>query len=124
VLILYTNADITLYLFKDNKYTRKEVEGVFWDESKASNVIKSGLTTADSVKIFIPLANIGELNITTGKDIVVYGIVVDEIDNTSQSTQSVSLKALKDKYNFVTASSFDKKLYGSPKMQHYALSCK
>lgn len=121
---MYTNADITLYSFKDNKYTRRKIEDIFWDESKASNVIKSGLITADSVKIFIPLISADDLNITTGKDIVVNGIVLDEIDNTSQATQSSSLKSLKEKYNFVTVSSCDKKLYGSVALRHYMLSCK
>jgi hypothetical protein len=121
---LYTNADITLYSYQDGAYTRALINNVFWDEVKQSNLIKSGLTIADTVKIFIPVSSICNLNITTGKDIIVKGIATVDIDNTSQATQSMSLKTLKETYGFITVSSCDKKLYGSKAMQHYELSCK
>jgi trans-2-enoyl-CoA reductase len=121
---LYTNADITLYSYQNGAYTRSLIKDVFWDEVKQSNLIKSGLTIVDSVKIFIPVSSISNLNTTTGKDIIVKGIVVVDIDNTSQAAQSASLKTLKETYGFITVSSCDKKLYGSKLMQHYQLSCK
>ena len=122
---MYTNADITLYSFSNNTYTRKPINGVFWDEVKQSNFLKSGVVNSDSVIIYIPLENIvGDLNFTVGKGLIVHGIIDYEIDNTSQSTISTSLKALKDLHGFVTLTTCDKKLYGSPNMQHYELSCK
>lgn len=122
---MYTNADITLYSFKDNKYTRKLIVGVFWDEVRQSNFLKTGVANTDSVSIYIPLANVTDsLEFTTGKDLIVKGIVDYEVDNTSQVTISTSLKELKELHNFVTLTSCDKKLYGSPNMQHYLLSCK
>jgi len=123
---MYKNADITLYAYYEGKYTRHPIENVFWDEVKQSNIIKSGLTTADSVKIFIPAENLPEgIKFTTGKDLIVKGIVDFEIDNTSQQTISASLKTLKENFDtVVTVMVVDKKLYGSPRMQHIQLSCK
>lgn len=121
---MYTNADITLYSYADNKYIRKVIKDVFWNEVKESNTLKSGLTTADSVKIFVPSSVTETLSITTGRDIIVKGIIEYEVDNTSQATQSASLNQLKKDYQFVTISSCDAKLFGSKHMQHYVLSCK
>lgn len=121
---MYTNADITLYSFQDGKYLRTVINNVFWNEVKESNTLKSGLNTADSVKIFVPLSSKNRLEVATGKDIVVKGKIDYEIDNTSQATQSSSLKYLKETHNFVTINMFDKKLFGSKKMQHYVLSCR
>ena len=121
---MYTNADITLYSYVDNEYIRKVIKDVFWNEVKESNTLKSGLNTADSVKIFVPLENMPVTKITTGKDIIVKGVTEFEIDNTSQATQSASLNQLKKDCQFVTISSCDAKLFGSKRMQHYVLSCK
>lgn len=121
---MLTNVDITLYTFNDNKYTRKEIKKVFWNEVKESNTVKSGMINSDSVKIFIPLLHAEDLEVTTGKDIAVRGIIDVEIDNTSQQTISASLKSLKDTHSFVTVSSCDLKDFGSKHMHHYVLSCK
>lgn len=123
---MYTNADITFYACPDGKYTRHEIKGVFWEDVKQSNIIKSGLSTADSVKVFIPASNLpGGIKFTTGKDLIVKGIVEFEVDNTSQQSISVSLKTMKETYDrVVTVSVVDDKLYGSPRMQHIQLSCK
>ena len=96
---MYTNADITLYSYVDNKYIRKVIKDVFWNEVKESNTLKSGLNTADSVKIFVPLKNMPVTKITTGKDIIVKGVIEFEVDNTSQATQSASLNQLKKDFN-------------------------
>ena len=93
---MYTNADITLYACPDGKYTSYEIKGVFWEDVKQSNIIKSGMTTADSVKVFIPASNLpGGIKFTTGKDWIVKGIVEFEVDNTSQQTISAILKTMK-----------------------------
>ena len=123
---MYTNADITLYACPDGKYTRYPIKDVFWEDVKQSNVLKSGLSTADSVRVFIPANSLpGGIKFTTGKDLIVKGIVDFEVDNTSQSTISASLKTMKEAYDrVVTVSVVDDKLYGSPRMQHIQLSCK
>jgi hypothetical protein len=118
------NADITYYHFANGIYTREVIRGVFWFELKQSNVLKTGLTTVDSTAIHIPITSKESLTATLGKDIIINGIVDTDIDNTSQATQSASLKALKEVYGFVTVSACDPKLYGSRNMQHYEISCK
>jgi hypothetical protein len=124
---MFTNADITLYsCSKDGKYTRSVIHDVFWDEVKQSNIIRSGLITADSVKIFIPVKNIPSgVKFTTGRDLVIKGITEFEFNNTSQQTISASLATLKaDHDKVVIVSVVDDKTYGSPSMQHYEISCK
>ena len=123
---MFTNADMTLYsCSKDGKFTRKVISGVFWQEVKQSLIEKTGLTSGDAVKVFIPAANASEeLSFTTGKDIAVKGIVETEFDNTSQQTITTSLTALKSVHDVHTVTVADNKLYGSPIMQHYQISCK
>lgn len=123
---MYANADLTLYACPGGKYTRHEIKGVFWEDVKQSNVLKSGMATADAVRIFIPSNNLpGGIKFTTGKDLIVKGIVDFEVDNTSQQTISASLTTMKKTYDrVVTVSVVDDKLYGSPRMQHVQLSCK
>lgn len=105
-------------------YERNVIYAVFWDSVKHSNTIKSGQVNIDSVFISIPSTSATALEITTGKDIVVKGSVDFEFDNTSEKTQLDSLKALKQIHDCFTVTSVDPKLYGSPNMQHYELSCK
>jgi len=124
---MFTNADITLYSCVNGAYTRSVIKDVFWVDTKQSNVLKSGLTTADAVTIFIPVASLpeGGVNFTTMKDLIVKGIVSNVIDNTSQQTISASLGTLKSTYDHVvTVSVVDDKLYGSLRMQHIQISCK
>lgn len=118
------NADITYYHFANGVYTREVIKGVFWFESKQSNVLKTGLATVDGIMVHIPITSKENLVATLGKDIIINGIVSTDIDNTSQTTQSASLKTLKETYGFVTVSACDPKLYGSRNMQHYEVSCK
>jgi hypothetical protein len=123
---MYTNADITLYSCgADGKYTRKIINKIFWQEVKQSNIEKTGLTSADSVKIFIPASSAPDgLNLTPIKDLIVKGETAFVFDNTSQSTIAASLTALKATNKVVAVSVADNKLYGSQNMQHYQISCK
>ena len=50
-----TNCNITLYnKVSGETYQRTELHGVFWENRKAVNVIKSGLTAVDQASIYIP----------------------------------------------------------------------
>lgn len=112
---------ITVYHFADNKYTREVITNVFWDNVKQSNVLKSGVVTADSVKIIIPTEE--DIEFEGSKDIVVKGELTYEFDNTSQQTISNSIKHLKDNYkDVVTVNVVDSKLFGG--LSHIQLSCK
>ena len=89
-------------------------------------MLKSGMTTIEGVKVFIPAEHLPDgLKFNAGKDIVVKGIIDFEFDNTSQQTISNSLKSLKEQYDKVlTMSIVDEKMYGSPWMRHVQLGCK
>lgn len=142
-MLMRTNADITLYNYHNGKYHRKVIEGVFWDNVKQSNILKSGAVSSDAVSLFIPVLALPEgytkpkqynnladvANKYTlqanSKDLIVKGVVGYEFDNTSQATVSTGVKYLKDNYDdVVTVSVVDEKLYGDESMQHYKLSCK
>lgn len=119
---MYTNTSLTLYLYSKGNYIRKNIDKAFWDERKASNVVKSGMNNADSVKVFIPYTE--DIEFTPSRDLIVKGNVSYGIDKTSEKTIAESKKVLQDTYEVFTISSCDKKLYGSASMQHYELSCK
>lgn len=119
---MYTNTSITLYLYSNGDYIRKNIDKVFWDERKASNVVKSGMSNADSVKVFIPYKE--DIEFTPSRDLIVKGNTLYDIDKTSEKAIAGSKKFLQDTYEVFTISSCDKKMYGSANMQHYELSCK
>ena len=126
---MYTNADVTLYLYskcgKQESYRREFVEEVFWDDVKQSNVLKTGQRDSDSVLLVVPLVNLFEpIHFTAGKDLAVKGQCNIEIDCTDQKTMSNLLAELKKYHNSVTIMTVDEKMYGSESMQHYELSCK
>jgi CRISPR/Cas system CMR subunit Cmr4 (Cas7 group RAMP superfamily) len=123
---MFTNADMTLYSCgKDGKFTRKEIRKVFWEEVKQSLIEKTGLSSSDAVKVFIPAASAPDgLDFTTSKDLVIKGIVATEFDNTSPQTIAASLTAIKAAHDVYTVTVADGKLYGSPVMQHYQISCR
>ena len=121
---MYTNADMTLYSYDNGAYTRTEIEDVFWSETKQSNVRDSGIANADSLKVMIPYSSKNGLSFTVNKDLVIKGIVEDEINTTTPQLLTASLNALKGKYKVFTVSSADDKGYGSERMHHYDLSCK
>ncbi len=126
---MFTNADVTLYLYrksgKDVSYLRHPVEEVYWEDVQQSTFLKSGQRDVTSVLLVIHLESLAEpLAFTQGKDLVVKGIVEDEIDGSSQEALSKSLAALKEKHHYLTVITVDERLYGSESVQHYELSCK
>lgn len=104
---------ITLYHFTDAGYVRKVIKNVFWDEVGIGNVLKSGLTNADSIRIIIPTQN--DIEICVGKDLVV-----------KEECEFVSIDNVKrtlcEEYNAYTVSKVDKKLHGS--LSNIEISCK
>lgn len=122
---MITNSDMTLYSWSALGYTRKPINDVFWQESKQSNIEKTGLASADSVKIFIPAKSVTEtLSFTTSRDLAVKNIITFEFDNTSDATKAASFKVLKATNKVYEVTVADSKLYGDPELQHYQLSCK
>lgn len=126
---MYTNADVTLYLYskdgKTEKYTRTPIEDVYWEDVKQSSFLKTGQRNACSVLLVIPLESLDEpVKFTEGRDLAVKGIVADEIDCSSQEAISKALAVLKAAHDFVTVTTVDERLYGSESVQHYELACK
>lgn len=128
---MITDTDITYYAYTGGLYTRHEIKGLrgksgaHWEERKQSNVLASGLTSADSTLIFIPKENLpAGIVFTSSKDIVVKGIISNTITLTSQATISASINTLMSTYDAKTVTTVDKQLYGSIPMQHVQLSCK
>ena len=125
---MYTNADCTLYLYskdgKTEKYTRMSIEDVYWEDVRQSTYLKTGQRDGTSVLLVIPLESLdGPLKLTQGKDLVVKGIIGDEMDCSSQEAMSKSLAALKAAHGFLTVTTVDERLYGSESVQHYELAC-
>lgn len=120
---MYTNADMTLYCGDPKTgYTRSVIHGVFWQEVKQSNIEKTGLTSADSIKVFIPSSSAPDgLELTTSKDMVIKGVIKTDINNKSAQTISASVTALKAEHDVYTITVADGKLYGSLRMQHYQI---
>lgn len=55
---MFTNADVTLYLYhkcgKDMRYIRIPVEDVYWEDVRQSTFLKTGQRDAASVLLVIP----------------------------------------------------------------------
>ena len=126
---MYTNADVTLYLYgkdgKAEKYIRMPIEGVYWEDVRQSTYLKTGQRDGTSVLLVIPMESLdGPIKLTQGKDLAVKGIIEDGIDCSSQEAMSKSLAAFKAAHGFVTIVTVDERLYGSESVQQYELACK
>ena len=126
---MYTNADVTLYLYSKNgkteMYTRMPIEGVYWEDVRQSTYLKTGQREGTSVLLVIPMESLaGTIKLTQGKDLAVKGIIEDEIDYSSQEAMSKSLAALKTAHGFLTGTTVDERMYGNESVQHYELACK
>jgi hypothetical protein len=134
-----TFHDMTVF----NKYTasgaeayqRTQIEGVNWENRKASNVLRTGGTiAADQAVVYIPFARDADyldpkawnaLSSKTGKwtlavgDYIVKGLVTDTIG------ASFTITALKAKYDDVLqVTSVDKMDMGSLALRHWKVSAK
>lgn len=135
MVIIYTNANITIYnkyLDKEDRldaYKRTVIKNVFWDESKATNRLQSGLIDVDKVLALIPFENLdmslyrppkefdgeeGTFTFQSG-DRIVKGEINLEITKTTD---------LDRKYEAFTISSVDKKDFGSKNMRHFEIGAK
>lgn len=124
---MYTNADVTLYLYREQcgrvYYRQVFVEDVFWDDVKQANVLKTGQRDTDSVLLVIPLDSLfEEIRFTPGKDLAVKGQCNQMIDCTDQKTMSESMWRLRETRHFCTVMTVDEKLFGGE--PHYELSCR
>jgi hypothetical protein len=110
-----TNTHLTLYSRSVSSglesWTRSVVRDVHWENRKAANVISSGLLEADKVNVYIPTQ--GRTVTIKAGDVIVEGIVTDEIDTEYTITD---LKA--DYADVVVVKSVDRCDYGSAHMHN------
>lgn len=115
---------ITIYHQGANGFERSVYDGCFWEDDQAAKIAKTGISSADSLYVSIPLKNSPNLEVNKTKDYIVKGEVDFEFDNTSQTTQSASLKTLKASYEVFTITTVSKKDHGSPRMHHWEVGGK
>ncbi len=136
-----TNANLTLYnkyvdpATRSEKYQRRQIVGVTWENRKAANVLASGGNlTADQAAIYIPMQRGADylkpvawqgLPDKTSKwtlqagDVVVRGLVSDEL------TEALTVSDLKRKYDDVLIiSSVDTMDQGSFHLQHWQVGAR
>lgn len=115
---------------RNDEYVITHLYGVHWENVKAVNAVKSGLTSADSVNIYIPFSvkskksyvqpkmfaesHEGHFTFAPG-DKIVKGIV-DYSGNIAKIVNSFD--------DAVTITSVDTFDYGNSKMRHYKISGK
>lgn len=136
---MITNTSLTLYntyydtVAKINKWQRKAIPAVMWENRKATNVLATGgQAAADQARIFIPRqagyvgpASWKALAVKTGSwtlqegDLIVKGTVTDALSSAFTPSQ------LKAKYNDVLMiTSVDDNDMGSASMQHWQIGAK
>lgn len=116
------NADCTLYRYDEGTggFIRHFIKGVYWRENKAGNVLKSGLTTADSTTVYF--YDDAVIPGTVTKDMLVKGKCGYDFDNSTQQTVSASMKEFRQSVSFVTVMSVDSMMYGG--LPHVEISAK
>jgi len=102
-----------------------------WQESEASNVLKSGLQNADGITVYVLKKDISaELETAlrarkkAAQDIIIKGECNFTFDNSTQQKVSESLRALNADNDTHTIMSIDRLLYGSEDLQHYKFSAR
>lgn len=126
---MFTNSNITLYLCtkegKLEKFTRRVVKNVYWEDVEHSTFIKTGQRGSCTALVMLPFSSVGKaINLTKGKDLIVKGVIDFEFDNTSQATIAEGIAKLKTNHKALTLVSVDERLYGSKSVQHYELTGK
>lgn len=126
---MFTNSNITLYLCtkegKLEKFTRRVVKNVYWEDVEHSTFIKTGQRGSCTALVILPISSLeGAINLTKGKDLIVKGFIDFEFDNTSQATIAEGIAKLKTNHKALTLVSVDERLYGSKSVQHYELTGK
>lgn len=128
---MQANESCTLYLKNGDGFDRFYIPHCHWQESKASNVLKSGMTSADGVTVYIFADDTSEAvkavltaRKTAAQDMIVKGECQFTFDNSTPQRLSESLKQLNAEYDVHTVMSIDKLLYGSKRLQHFKLSAR
>lgn len=135
---MYTNANVTIYnkhfdkATRMDKYYRTVIEGVFWDDKKATNRLQSGLENADEVLLIIPFDyNSSKKYITPVEykkmeDVTEY-FTIQEGDRIVKGDIGFEISKPTDldrEYEAFTITSVDTKDFGSSHMRHWEVGAK
>lgn len=115
---MLTNADCTLYLKNGSTYKRVAVRGVWWEDTKGTNINKTGSHEVDSIKVFIPLSRCNLCGNVTGQDYIVKGIIP------FYPSEDHTIRELVKQYTVYTITSMTRCDYGSPSMRHLEVYAK
>ncbi len=112
---MLTNADCTILTKQNGTYSPKIIRGVFWSEETKFDEAKSGISSADSLVVRIPLSSLSsaELNLKIG-DLIVRGCM-----NTAVKSKA-ELEELFGKAYTVTG--FRLNNIGSPQIRHWRVN--
>lgn len=114
---MYTNTKATVYRLVEGKYERIFLPRVFWDMKSTASASKNGKTESDTVTVFLPSL----LQLTPQKDLIIKGSVPLTIDNSTEETQSASVKRLFNGYDVHTVMGCWMCDFGSAGMRHTEL---
>lgn len=110
---------ITIFRYVLDKNSRMDVlqtpvvyDGVLWEDSKAANVIKSGLENADRAVIYVPFTTCGNVS-----DPFLKGDYAVKGEVTYSGTQAELTKSFPDAVRITSVDKYD---FGG--LQHYKLS--
>lgn len=98
---------------------RKYAEKVYWCENKSGSIVKSGMQTSDSTRVYFYDDNAPK---TPAKDMLVRGKCEFEFDNQTPQSISESMKKFRTEYDFVTVMSIDDYMFGG--LPHMEVSVK
>ena len=139
---MLTDTCLTLYKFKGTGFDRFVIPQCHWQESKAKTVIKSGMQNEGGIVVYVPakalvlapdgllypsaqlLLNADISPQSACKDIIVKGECNFIFDNSCDRAVSESLKSLLERCEIHTVMSIDRRLYGSPDLQHIKISAR
>ena len=118
---MLANSDCTVYLFdkQTEGFVRKYAEKVYWCENKSGSIVKSGMQTSDSTRVYFYDDNAPK---TPAKDMLVRGKCEFEFDNQTPQSIPESMKMFRAEYDFVTVMSIDDYMFGG--LPHMEVSVK
>lgn len=110
---------VTIYHNDGQTWERNVYKGCFWEDDRQRAIAKSGLRDADRLYVSLPLAKAPALALEPGKDMIVKDECPVEIDNTSQSTQSATIKELRAEYEVFTVTALSLKDHSLNRRMHH-----
>lgn len=121
---MLTESKCTVYKYnKQGGFDKAIIPECHYQECRASSTVKSGMQGEDGAVILIPGKYACNAPETAAKDMIVRGECSFCFNNATPESISRSFKEFKEKYDFVTVMSIDRKLYGM-KTDHVKVSCK